>query len=326
MSVGLRVMRMVSILVDVFEEHLSEAAFHWFQWEQALLAPDANLQETAGAEERLRAHLDGLSVGGELIAEALLSPCLESEEPAELFVAAFALMTGDLDGAVEPILASLSSRPPGQRSSIQRALELVEWPDVAGFLRPLLGEAGPGLQALALEVLAFHHVVPDADAVASFLEADDERTCAAALRCLTPLPPHLARVHLPRLLVDSRSAVRDAALEAGLLSGTSLAWEQCLNGVGRGAIPTQPQMLLLGLRGGRVGVERLIRLLDQAELRAGALWALGFSGQVVAAEACLKWMEQEATARLAGEAFSAITGLRLEGVHAMDGREDSSGE
>lgn len=61
----------------------------------------------------------------------------------------------------------------------------------------------------------------------------------------------------------------------------------------------------------------IVDLLHPPETRAGALWALGFSGRPLAADACLPWLGDSAVAKLAGEAFSNITGLKLEGPYVL---------
>ncbi len=48
-------------------------------------------------------------------------------------------------------------------------------------------------------------------------------------------------------------------------------------------------------------VALLVELLHVPERRVDALWALGFSGRLSAAEACLEWMEDAKMARLADE-------------------------
>ena len=65
------------ILWDVVEEHLDEAAFLWTQWERGLQSPLYKLHELRDrVEERMLAHLDGLVVGGEAVAQRLLYPAL----------------------------------------------------------------------------------------------------------------------------------------------------------------------------------------------------------------------------------------------------------
>jgi uncharacterized protein (TIGR02270 family) len=80
--------------------------------------------------------------------------------------------------------------------------------------------------------------------------------------------------------------------------------------------------VVLALGGDERDAEWLVGLLRQEKLRADVLWALGFSGQAVAAEACLEWMGDAKVAALAGEAFSAIIGLKLEGEYRMPPKEE----
>lgn len=70
------------VLLDILEEHLDEAAFHWGQWEQTLVAPDFTLAETAEREERLLAHLEALE--DEAATDTVLRPAFESEEPTRM--------------------------------------------------------------------------------------------------------------------------------------------------------------------------------------------------------------------------------------------------
>ena len=56
-----------------------------------------------------------------------------------------------------------------------------------------------------------------------------------------------------------------------------------------------------------------------AEVGLHALWALGFAGDVESAEVLVQAMSDEKTAKVAGEAFSAITGLAIAGELAKPG-------
>jgi len=63
-------------------------------------------------------------------------------------------------------------------------------------------------------------------------------------------------------------------------------------------------------------VEGLISLLDHADQRNQALFALGYSGLPSAAEACLRHLDDEVAGPLAAEAFLAITGAPVEALAA----------
>ncbi len=82
-------------------------------------------------------------------------------------------------------------------------------------------------------------------------------------------------------------------------------------------------LTVMALGGDERDVEWLVGLLRQEALQADVLWALGFSGHALAADACLELMGgEDMTAALAGEAFSAITGLKWEGEYRKPSREE----
>lgn len=95
---------------DVAAEHLDEAGLCRTRWDVALCAPNytaAEVQE--GPEERLRAHLDALVLGGRPVAEQVLVPALDHEDPPTAFAAAWCLLAskeGDFDDAGVSAFAS----------------------------------------------------------------------------------------------------------------------------------------------------------------------------------------------------------------------------
>lgn len=305
------------LMRDVYEEHLDEAAFLWTQWERALAAPGATLGDTEVLEERLLAHLDALVVGGPPVAEGLLRPALESEEPARLSAALWVLLAnpdGMRTGELEALLEAL----PGElHAPAQRALELSGRKDL---VQPWLGRQEAPFVALALDVLAFLREVPRPPV--EWLSHPDGRVVGAALRGLWPLPPEVDALWLARLLKDSRPGVSDAALEAGLVSGARAAWEACRARVAGRQGDSRLPMVMLALGGERRDLELLMACLGREDSRADALWALGFSGRREAAEACLELMGERRVAPLAAEAFSAITGFEWTGPYVLTREEE----
>ncbi|HEX5748211.1 MAG TPA: TIGR02270 family protein [Archangium sp.] len=307
------------VLLDVLEEQLSEAAFQWEQWERTLVAPDFTLEETAAVEERLRAHLEGLE--DESAAEAVLRPAFESEEAPLLFAAAYALLAR---GEVDEVLLQFQKAGPEARTAIRRALELSETPGLSARLTGLLKLEDRDLQTHALETLAFRQEASPA-LLTRFIAHEEPRVRLAALRGALPLPEEEVRRLLPALLDASHPGVRAAAMEVGLTSGVRLAWDACREAVrSRAALGPEP-LVLMALGGDDEDISLLVELLETAELRPMVLWALGFSGRWVAMEACVKHLADPSVAPLAGEAFSAMTGLRLDGPHALPPGERPQG-
>ncbi|NVJ08907.1 TIGR02270 family protein [Myxococcus sp. AM001] len=307
------------VLLDILEEHLNEAAFQWEQWERALMAPDFTLEEAAAVEERLRAHLEGLE--DESAAEAVLRPAFESEEPPLIFAAAYALLAR---GEVDEILHRFRRAEPATRAGIRRAMELSEAPGLSARLPGLLKLEDRDLQVHALETLAFRNEVSP-EVLARFLVHEEPRARVAALRGALPLPEDAVRRLLPPLLDSSHPAIRAAAMEAGLMSGVGLAWDTCRKAArSRSALSPEP-LVLLAMGGDDEDVSLLVELLETAESRPMVLWALGFSGRLVAMEACVKYLAEPSVAQLAGEALSSMTGLRLDGPYALPPGERPEG-
>lgn len=301
-----------AILTDVIEVHLDEAAWLWTQWERALVAPDHDLSDTSVVEERLLAHVDGLVEGGAPVAEALLWPALESEDPPQVCAAVLALLRTGLP--VQQLTTLLRAAASVQRPAVQRAMELHEGARLSEALAPLLGCGDAELETAVLEVLVFRDEAPDS-VLGRFLRHEDARLLAAALSGLRA--PSRTRHHsvLSAGFTSVSPAVRGAAIEAGLRAGLREAWEACRLAVLKSQ--EREPLVLWAMGCGEEEVASLVELLRAPERRADVLWALGFSGRVSAAEACLEWMTDAKVARLAGESFCSITGLRLEGPLAL---------
>ncbi len=314
---------MSTAIADIVEEHFSEASFLASQWERALRSPRYNLEETSRLEERLLAHLDGLTLGGETAA-ALLRPAFESEDSAEVFCAVFASIAESPPAALEQILTAIPATPPAFQAPLRRALELSGRVDLDSALAPLLSSSDVSIQALASEVLSFRGSIPR-EAAFELLNAQDERTLVAALRSLGTLKREDAVRKLPRLLNDTRPQVRMAAIECGLASGIHAAWDTCRNEAQGNGEAAAAARVLQAIWGDDKDTAQLVTHLSDASKRADVLWALGFSGRPLAVDACLEFLKQETpVARLAGEAFSAVTGLELRGVYAVELEEEES--
>lgn len=298
------------------EESLDEAAFLWTQWERALVSPDYTLPEVAALEERLRARLDLLVLGGDPVGKRLLRPALECEEQERISAAALALLMEESDDAVELLLSGALNGAEPQRAAICRALEVCDRKEVEARLMPLLQQGAPAVRASLLDVLTARRARPDCSLERLFaLGAPPLQV--AVLRAVGRVPIQVAPSLLDEGLRSSEPSVRDAALEAGLVLGHRSAWTACVDLVSRHDSTSGFAMLLLALGGSADEFQRLLGMLSVPGLRRDALWALGFSGRRAAAEACLSWMRDDSLSRLAGEAFSAITGLALEGEFAL---------
>lgn len=311
----------------LYEEHLDEAAFRWSQWEKALDAPDYTLAEMAELEENLASNVDALVLGGERVARRLLEPALAEDEAERIVVATLALLGSEAPTGPAAVLAALAQAEPPALAALQRALELAAPPVIAAELPSLLKkeDAVPELLALVLDTLGAHGLAT-APLCTPFFSHPEPQVSAAALRAAGRVRLPLEPAVLRRALDSGEHRVRDAAIVAGLSGGHRSAWGACLAAVESRTPDCRLPLLLLGMGGDERETKRLLELLSDDALRPDVVWALGFTGRVAAADACMELMRQESVAALAGEAFCAITGLRLEGRYATRRQEPRAEE
>jgi len=293
---------------DISEDHLQDAGFLWTQRELALESPRYTLAEVAaGVEERLLANLDGLVVGGVALAKRLLVPVLEdgSADPELLAVASLALLEGVSPEAEGVVLAGLSFDAPDARAAVMRALELSSRSGLENVLRPSLADGGPAAEA-ALRVLAARGLEPD-PALDRFISSEDLALSLAALHLVGTSPQPHVRAAVEEALGSPDPSVQAAALEAGLVARLGMAWDAALQALRE--LRVSPGALQAVAAGGSAReLSEVISLLESPERRPMALVALGYSGSVAAAEACLPFLEDPDVGALAAEAFAAITG------------------
>lgn len=302
------------ILWDVLEEHLDEAEFLWSSWETALDSSMTPLQVVDGPEERLIAHLHALYLGGATVARRLLEPALASASPGKAFAAAHALLAR---GDERRVLQALHAAGDEARPGIVRALELHDRRELVRSLLPLAASGVAGVQAAALAILAFQRSDPG-DALRAAGSSRDPAVLAAALTAARTARAGHGRQLVLGALSSPLAEVREAAIEAGLVLGLRDAWQACR--AHWTAEPSAPRASLLVAMGGDAKDHEAMLGALAADPSPAALRAAGYSGRLAAADACVAAMSSEdrRVARVAGEAFSAITGLELEGRFAAE--------
>lgn len=312
-----RVLAMVcaaTIMWEVVEEHLEEAAYLWTQWERALIAPNYTLQEMAErVEERLLANIDGLVVAGEAADERLVLPALEGDEPGKVFAAAFALLKRPASDGPKQVIGQLGINPELD-AILVRALELTHRKGLEEPLLEIVRSRDVARAGSALEVLAFRQVPVPLDLLKPLLAKDNPSILPAALRAARLAGERV----IPLVEFAYRSpiaAARDAAVETGLVLGMRSALLVCQELVEARKPDAAFPLLVLALGGDPADLDRIIEALRTEPLRPAALFALGFTGRSRGAEECLGWLGNDKVARVAGEAFSAITGLAIEGEY-----------
>lgn len=298
-------------LWDVVEEHLDEAEFLWGAWEHGLVAPNYTLAEVAeGPEQRLSAHIDGLVIGGPPVVRRLLVPALEEDEPGRVSAAATALLLGGRDANGLFAVLEAMRELPEQRPALVRALCCADGSRLRPEVRELLQDDDRALVAAAAEVLAFHFE-PLGETLGLLLADDDPAARALALHAVLEEPEpgrHVRAVHAGLLEADPR--IVDAAIATGTRLGLAAAWKRARERAEE--TDGGAALLLLALRGDERDRALVTAALQDRKRRLAALWALGFLGTPEVVDASLEFLDDRAAGPLAGEVFTAVTGVDLD--------------
>jgi uncharacterized protein (TIGR02270 family) len=323
------VQRARTILWDIYEEHLDEAAFLWAQWERALCASNYTLSEVAeGPEERLLAHLDGLVLGGRPVAERLLLPALGDDDAGRVTAAAWVLLQAEDANHMETVWQALTTaKEASQRRAISRALQLSDRSDLPGFLLDRLPDAEPEVKACIIDGLAARGQAELSKvSLHAFATETHPEMLAAVLRAVQRVPDAAFATLIERGLASEKVDVLDAAMEAGTLLRVPSTRGICRRMIAERAPNQRLAMAVLALGGELKDQARLIEWVKAPDLAGGALWALAFTGRVDVAELLLEQLDDAKVAPIAAEAFSAITGLLIEGPFVVPGTSASLDE
>lgn len=294
------------VLWDVQSEHLKEAGFLWAQRERALRSPGLVLADVEIAiEDRLLAHLDALLLLGPR-GEPLLREALQRADPGPAAAAAYLLLEQG-EAGVAAVLQRLGTATGALSVGLERALELCGAPGLEPQL--LAAAAGAAPSAPLLRALAARRLELWPQLGPWLADADPE-VRAAAVHVAAASGQASCPGRIIQALSDPAPPVRAAALAAGLGLGLRAALDGARalsSGDGEDAAQA---LLTLALAG---EASPLVSAAGAGSLRSVATWALGFTGDVRAADACVELMHEPELAPMAGEAFAALTGITIAG-------------
>lgn len=295
-------------IAALVQQHAEEALHLRHLRSAQVRAPQAGLAQLLRLDERLEAHLDGLAVAG---AEGLARAEATLEQPgsAEMFTAfAAALQAGDA-ATLQRLLALAQATPSAWRGAVS-ALGWISPGLLREPVRTLLADPLPWRRALGLHACRLHRVQPGA-ALAEALRHPDPQLREAALHtagtlgCSTLLPLVLPSLEDPSL---AAAAVRAACLLGA--RGATLGLLEHLAFATPSACDALRPLAVQLLEPARARAQ-LRALAAQSGAAREAVRAIGWLGDVRLLPWLIERMAEPALARVAGEAFSTITGADL---------------
>ncbi|MBX3516475.1 MAG: TIGR02270 family protein [Rhodospirillales bacterium] len=296
---------------DIVGQHAEEAAFLWLLRAAAVRAPHYRLKDLAKLDNRVEAHVDGLRVASEA-GWQLASEQLKFEEPGELFAASVLALESRAWARIDLVI-DFAARMPEAAPGLFSALGWVERAHLHGTVKELLDSDDPFRRRLGLTACALHRVDPGPRLQAAL--ADPEPGLRSrALKAAGELGRNDLREAVHEHLTDDDPGCRFSAASAAVLLGDrGQGLAQLFTIAADLASPWQAPALQLAPR-------LLTSPAAQAwfrDLSAAPAWlrllitAIGVHGDASYVPWLIERMQTPELARLAGEAFSMITGADL---------------
>lgn len=301
----------------IVQQHLEEAAHLRFVRSRLVRAHHIDLDALARADERLAAHLDGLLVSAdEALAQLQTLQAAQAKPDAAITFVATVLALEQRDEQRIEALIDQAVIDEAQLRAVASAMGWVSAPTLRGLSGALLASATATRRRLGLMACRLHRVDPG-KWLPLAAQADD-----AVLRCeALTLAGTLARADGAQIcldhLDDADPACRQAAAIASVLQGDrERGLEALVKALTKSAAPPHAlhEVARIALSCCEVGLAKdVTRQLaaQQADLRL-LIWSAAWVGDARAVPWLIGQMAKPELARLAGLAFSIITGAALQ--------------
>ena len=303
---------MRSILrADIIGQHGEEAAFLWLLRDAAVGASHYRLKDIAKLDNRVEAHIDGLRVAGEA-GWGLVCEELKHEEAGELF-AASVLGFESRDWARIDLVIDLAARVPEAARGLFSALGWVERAQLHGTVKALLDSEEPFRRRLGLIACALHRVDPGAR-LKEALADPEPGLRGRALKAAGELGRSDLREAVHAHLEDDDPACRSSAAWAAVLLGErGDALRRLFAIAADPASPWQAAALAVAPRLLTAAAAQawFKDLATEPAWRRLLITAIGVHGDPAYILWLIEQMAEPVHARVAGEAFSMITGVDL---------------
>lgn len=300
---------MNSVIPTILEQHAEEASFLFTLRNLATAEPHHSLDSLLRLDLRLRRNLDGLRIANEAGLEALFRQ-LHAHAEGEVFAATVLAFEMNASAALARLAEHVRGQPHAERF-MAAALGWLDWPQVAPRIDKLLGSPEPLFHRLGLAACGMHRRDPG-PALAAGLSHSDTGVLARAARTAGELRRRdlMPAIRAHRLHADGN--LRFWANWATAQMGDEEALEPLRQfaeqpGEHRGRALT----VLLCWQKRDASMAWLRGHAQAAGQRRLVIQGAGVLGDPVSIPWLIQQMGDLPHARVAGEAFSLITGADL---------------
>ncbi len=300
----------VTLIPDIFEEHLEELGFLWGRRQDALDSPRSSARDLRKLDGRIEAHVEGLLIAGERMVP-LLRKGLWSDDPSVAFAAAYPLLRLDQPEAAELVLRAFLRAEAGRLEGLCQALCQGPVSAIFGPLRTAARSSEPRTGRAALHVLACQSPSEcPVDRLERFLLHRTPELRHGGWRVAALLKPSLPPRRYEEALGDEDPQVRREALWAAAWARQHGILDRCRSLIESSNIPPADPLRFLAVLGSPDDLDT-IRNPRRAEYLAASWFdVLGSSGHPEVIEDLIQGMEHinPRLAVAAGAAFTRITG------------------
>jgi uncharacterized protein (TIGR02270 family) len=292
--------------VSLFHEHLEDASFLYEQRLKLFENPEISWKNIGDFEERLKAHLNGLVIGGEPATDVCKQQANEGDF-GELFTAVCVFCRLDRPNLILKILEKLDPKDLERTQSVIHALgyELpVAWQNK--FIQ-LLPVCRPKDIPIIARAIGYQRLPAEKELLKALPEKKPEASSAilwalGRLRCQEARPLLLAN-HLKQ---QDELLCLPAAM-ALLRMGEPSVLNHCLQNAN-----SQNWLIpLIGLSGNRASVPFLLKEASQDKVAPETVLALGLLGDMSAVERFLALLADPKLAESSSRALNLITGAEI---------------
>jgi len=301
--------KLFPVMSVVVEQHNDEAPFLWLHRNRLVKAPHCGLHDLARHDQRLEAHLDGLRLAGEAGWE-MSKEALRHGNAGDYFAASFlAFKSGD-EECISFLLDKRGTAPDLTKGIIS-ALGWLPYSQAEPYITRFLAEPSPALLRIGIAAAAIHRVDPG-KILKNAIRHDDQALKARSLKAAG----ELGRLDLLPALVENLSYEDDACRFFA-------AWSAALLG-DRNVLPVLQSIAASTSLYREEAVKTAFRMMEahdartwHAELASNpknnrlAVIGAGSSGDPMLIPWLIEQMRTTEPARVAGEAFTMITGADI---------------
>ena len=299
--------KIIMVLTDILEEHLSEASFLYEQRLGLLNDLELTWKEIGDFEERFEAHIDGLVVGG----NSALDVCKQQATEGDFGELHAAMRVFCRQNRLDLALQSIEAIDTDDAERMQAVCDALKDELPQGWQNhfiELLNEGNPKWVSVIPQLIGYQRLNVGVKLLQALQENHTRGSLVPVISALGRLREQQAREPLLNIFQRHEDETIRAATALTLLR---LGDPKIIEASFDFAHTQNWPLISLGLGGGRSAVPRLCDLAS-SEPSADGLMALGLLGDLSAVDLLLANMANTKLAEAAARAFNLITGAEID--------------